>query len=124
MSKNTVKSYLKKMADGGFNTGQLLKQDDPLLEKSFHPSNPAYKTDKFQYLKSRLDYYEKELKRTGGTKLLLWQEYIENEFFLRLYWPRYRFFNNIQLLYFISFQKLKLVHRCTNYSKSFEILNN
>ncbi|MFC3354589.1 helix-turn-helix domain-containing protein [Sphingobacterium zeae] len=36
MSKNTVKSYLKKMADGGFNTEDLLKQEDPLLEKSFH----------------------------------------------------------------------------------------
>jgi len=35
MSKNTVKSYLKKMVDGGFNTEELLKQEDPLLEKSF-----------------------------------------------------------------------------------------
>lgn len=65
MSKNTVKSYLKKMADGEFNTAELLKQDDPVLEKSFHADNPAYKADKFEYLKSRLDYYEKELKRTG-----------------------------------------------------------
>lgn len=79
MSKNTVKSYLKKMADGGFNTEELLKQEDPLLEKSFHAGNPAYKADKFEYLKSRLDYYEKELKRTGVTKLLLWQEYIESD---------------------------------------------
>ncbi|MGH2622879.1 MAG: IS21 family transposase, partial [Sphingobacterium sp.] len=79
MSKNTVKSYLKKMADGGFNTGELLKQDDPLLERSFHSGNPAYKADKFEYLKSRLDYYEKELRRTGVTKLLLWREYIEND---------------------------------------------
>ncbi len=29
MSKNTVKSYLKKMADGGFNTEELLKQEIP-----------------------------------------------------------------------------------------------
>ncbi|MGJ1518635.1 helix-turn-helix domain-containing protein, partial [Sphingobacterium siyangense] len=79
MSKNTVKSYLKKMADGGFNTEELLKQEDPLLEKSFYAGNPAYKADKFEYLKSRLDYYEKELKRTGVTKLLLWQEYIESD---------------------------------------------
>ncbi|MGJ1316873.1 helix-turn-helix domain-containing protein, partial [Sphingobacterium multivorum] len=79
MSKNTVKSYLKKMADGGFNTEELLKQEDPLLEKSFYAGNPAYKADKFEYLKSRLDYYEKELKHTGVTKLLLWQEYIESD---------------------------------------------
>ncbi|MEN5436787.1 helix-turn-helix domain-containing protein, partial [Sphingobacterium faecium] len=79
MSKNTVRSYLKKMADGGFNTEELLKQEDPLLEKSFHSGNPAYKADKFEYLKSRLDYYEKELKRTGVTKQLLWQEYIESD---------------------------------------------
>lgn len=79
MSKNTVKSYLKKMKAGGLNTEELLKQDDPILEKSFHAGNPAFKTDKFEYLKSRLDYYEKELKRTGVTKLLLWQEYIEDQ---------------------------------------------
>jgi len=79
MSKNTVRSYLKKMADGGFNTEELLKQEDPLLEKSFHSGNPAYKADKFEYLKSRLDYYQKELKRTGVTKQLLWQEYMESD---------------------------------------------
>lgn len=79
MSKNTVRSYLKKMAEGGFNTEELLRQEDPLLERSFHAGNPAYKADKFEYLKSRLDYYEKELARTGVTKLLLWQEYIESD---------------------------------------------
>lgn len=36
MSKNTVRSYLKKMAEAGLNTEELLKQEDPLLEKSFH----------------------------------------------------------------------------------------
>jgi transposase-like protein len=41
MSKNTVLSYLKKMADGGFNTEELLKQEDTLLEKSFHSGTPV-----------------------------------------------------------------------------------
>ena len=79
ISKNTVRSYLKKMAEGGFNTEDLLQQEDPLLEKSFHSGSPAYKEDKFEYLKSRLDYYEKELKRTGVTKMVLWKEYIESD---------------------------------------------
>ena len=67
------------MAEGGFNTEDLLQQEDPLLEKSFHSGSPAYKEDKFEYLKSRLDYYEKELKRTGVTKMVLWKEYIESD---------------------------------------------
>ena len=48
ISKNTVRSYLKKMAEGGFNTEDLLQQEDPLLEKSFHSGSPAYKENKFE----------------------------------------------------------------------------
>src|SRR5690606_27240808 len=54
----------------------LLEQDDPVLETSLHAGNPAYKQDNFEHLKERLAYFEKELKRVGVTRKLLWEEYI------------------------------------------------
>ena len=43
----------------------------------FHPGNPAYKDDRFEDLKARLDYYLEELKIKGVNKRLLWEEYRE-----------------------------------------------
>lgn len=78
ISKNTVKSYLNKYKASKFNIDTLLSMDEPVLEAVFHPGNPAYKDKRFEDLKSNLDYYEKELKRTGVTKKLLWEEYRQN----------------------------------------------
>lgn len=78
MSKNTVKAYLKKIRDGALDINMLLKQEDPVVEKAFHAGNPAYKSENFEHLKTRLGYFEKELKRIGVTKKLLWDEYIES----------------------------------------------
>ena len=75
ISKNTVKSYLNKFKASKYNIETLLLMDDPMLEAVFHPGNPAYKDTRFEDIKSELDYYEKELKRTGVTKKLLWEEY-------------------------------------------------
>ena len=65
ISKNTVKAYLKKIKDGGLDTKVLLAQEDPVVETSFHAGNPAYKSDNFEYLRNKLPYYKKELKRIG-----------------------------------------------------------
>ena len=75
VSKNTVKSYLLKFKASKFNLGTLLDMDDMVLETIFHPGNPAYKDGRFEDLKLDLDYYEKELKRIGVNKKLLWEEY-------------------------------------------------
>jgi transposase len=75
ISKNTVKSYLYKYNSSKFNIDTLLSMEDPVLEAVFHPGNPAYKDTRFEDLKSNLDYCEKELKRIGVTKKLLWEEY-------------------------------------------------
>jgi transposase len=78
MSKNTVKSYLKKLTDltcGQLTTSDLLKLELPELEAKFHPGNPAYKDLRFDTLKDNLEAYVEELKRTGVNKKLLWEEY-------------------------------------------------
>lgn len=76
ISKNTVKSYLNKLANGGFSLSTLLELDDPVLEGKFHLGNPAYKDPRFEHLSTNLDYFASELKRPGVTKKLLWEEYI------------------------------------------------
>jgi len=53
----------------------LLGLDDPILEVRFHAGNPAYSDGRFEYFKSRLGYYESELKRKHVTRRILWQEY-------------------------------------------------
>lgn len=77
ISKNTVKSYLKKAGALSQSTAQLLKLEDPELEALFHAGSPAYKDERYQHLKDRLGYYALELQKTGVTRLLLWQEYKE-----------------------------------------------
>ena len=76
ISKNTVKAYLHKLGQVKMDINALLAMEDPVLEAKFHPGNPAYKDGRFDHLKGKLDYLIRELKRTGVTKQLLWDEYI------------------------------------------------
>ena len=76
ISKNTVKSYLAKLQSLNFKIDELLTLEDPVLESKFHAGNPAYKDkERYELLKTDLDYYKKELNRTGVTRKLLWEEY-------------------------------------------------
>ena len=75
MSKNTVKTYLKKVAALKTGIGELLQLDDPVLEAKFHAGTPSYKQDRYDKIKCDLDHYLKELKKTGVTRQLLWGEY-------------------------------------------------
>jgi transposase len=75
VSKNTVKSYLDKLANIQIDIPSLLEMEDPVLEAQFHSGNPAYKDERYEQFKQRVDYYIKELSRTGVNKQLLWEEY-------------------------------------------------
>lgn len=75
LSKNTVKRYLEKAEADALSIGELLKLDDPVLEGRFHAGNPAYKDPRYEDLKGRLSYLEKELEGVGVNKALLWEEY-------------------------------------------------
>jgi transposase len=84
ISKNTVKVYLEKLKSlttikegQGYTIEALFRMEHPVLEAKFHPGNPAYKDDRFEDLKARLDYYLEELKSKGVNKKLLWDEYRE-----------------------------------------------
>lgn len=76
ISKTTVKNYLARLKTLNYDLDQLLAMDEPVLEAKFHSGNPAYKDNKrYQYIKENLNYFAKELKRTGVTRMLLWEEY-------------------------------------------------
>jgi len=75
ISKNTVKSYLSKLSEKKTGIDELLSLADPELELKFHAGNPAYKDERFEHLKSLLDYFEKELDRVGVNRIVLWEEY-------------------------------------------------
>lgn len=76
LSKTTINAYLHKIASSGWNINELLSLEDFALECRFHAGNPAYSDNRFDYIKSRLEYYEKELNRGDYvTRRLLWEEY-------------------------------------------------
>lgn len=76
ISKTTVKSYLDKLKTLDCDASTLLDLDEPVLEAKFHAGNPAYKdNNRYDYIKENFDYFEKELKRPGVTRMLLWEEY-------------------------------------------------
>ena len=68
ISKNTVKDYLRKVEISRIDIDELLKLEDPVLEQRLLSGNPAYKDERYEYLKGKLDYYLKELKRVGVTR--------------------------------------------------------
>lgn len=76
ISKNTVKSYLAKLSQINWSVQELLLLDDPVLESRFHAGNPAYKDPRYDHMAGKLDYFAEQLKLTGVTRLLLWEEYI------------------------------------------------
>lgn len=78
-SKNTVKSYLSKIDVTGIDVEVLLLMDDFLLDTKLNAGNPSYKEEeRYAELKELFKHYQRELKRKGVTKYLLWQEYSES----------------------------------------------
>ena len=75
ISKNTVKSYLRRIKDSGVALPSLLALEDPELEAALLSGHPAYKDPRYEPLKNKLAYYNKELEQVGVTRLLLWEEY-------------------------------------------------
>ncbi|CAN5903821.1 IS21-like element ISFK1 family transposase [soil metagenome] len=79
ISKNTVKAYLARTAAMPESIPMLLALEDPVLEARYHAGNPAYKDDRFECLKSRFDYYTQQLKLVGVNRMLLWEEYRQQQ---------------------------------------------
>ncbi len=73
ISKNTVKDYIKKLEEKNLTPPELLEKETPELEGMFGVS--VYKEEKYLELEALFPYLEKELRRVGVTRQLLWHEY-------------------------------------------------
>jgi transposase len=76
MHKDTVNKYIRQFTELSLSVDELLRKDDPELERLFNAGRPAYADRRFDDLSSRLPYLQKELGRKHVTRYLLWEEYI------------------------------------------------
>lgn len=73
-SRNTVKKYIRLLEAKGISPPEALSMDDEVLEKLFI-GDPGENNDRYRTLEAFFPYMEKELKRTGVDRWLLWGEY-------------------------------------------------
>lgn len=83
ISRTTLRKYTIAFKASSFSYQQLLDMDDPTLAQIIYPAaqpanndNPSDDT-RLAVFNVKRDYFLKELKRTGVTKHVLWNEYIK-----------------------------------------------
>lgn len=81
ITRITIALYLGKFIQTGIELSELLKRSDEQLEQILGLIKPVVPEDtdprKFHF-NSLVEYFNKELSRTGVTRLLLWEEYIKD----------------------------------------------
>lgn len=76
LSRNTVRVYLERFNASSFSYEQLLKMDEAGFYAIAYASAKQLQPEpKKEHFSSRIDYFLVELKRTGVTRHLLWEEY-------------------------------------------------
>jgi transposase len=79
LSRNTVKKYINQFSKLKITLDELVNIEDKKLEELFISSQQIDLSPKLKLLYEFFPYVEKELNKTGVTKMLLWQEYKENQ---------------------------------------------
>lgn len=76
LSRNTVKQYAERLASCGYSLSAIQGLDDATLSAIVYTHSKQKQTDsRKQDFAGRVPYFKEELRRTGVTRLLLWQEY-------------------------------------------------
>jgi transposase len=76
LSRNTVKQYIDRMTGSLLSLEMLQKMNDSDLSNLVYPSLDKHAEDQRRAdFSKRTDYFVSELKRTGVTRQLLWEEY-------------------------------------------------
>lgn len=73
--RNTVNKYVQLLQVSGFDDQELLELEDSSLRDLF-PSYDTIDTNRYEKLSKNFSFYASELKKTGCTKLRLWEDYI------------------------------------------------
>lgn len=79
ITRKTIALYLGKFLQTGVDFSELLKRSDQQLEEILGLIKPLVPEDadpRKVHFNSLVEYFNKELSRTGVTRLLLWEEYI------------------------------------------------
>jgi len=77
LSRNTVKKYLRQLFRLGLDIEELNQLSDLELEKLFVEEPIVTPSTRLESLYKFFPYMEKELKKTGVTRQVIWHEYIE-----------------------------------------------
>ena len=75
ISKNTVRKYLRQAASFNIELGELLKKSDEALSVLFDPPEESPVQARYNHFLQQVNYFERELQKTGVSRWLLWQEY-------------------------------------------------
>jgi len=82
VSRNTIRDYRTRCALSGLTYEELLALGDAEVSMVLRDSLAPKSSDcdnRYGYLESRFEYFETELKKTGVTRLLLWEEYLKDQ---------------------------------------------
>ena len=75
ISRNTVRKYLRLAASCGIGLEELLDKSDEELCVLFDPPGEVSVKSRYDDFMERVEYFEKELTKTGVSRWLLWSEY-------------------------------------------------
>lgn len=75
MSRDKANEYVRRAEADPLGIDGLLKFDDPVLEKRFHPGNPAYSDDRMKTFLELLPDFVEQLSHKHVTRQLVWEEY-------------------------------------------------
>ena len=81
VSRNTIRDYRTRCDLTGLSYTELLALSDAEISAVLRNSLPPKSSDddkRYRYIQSRFEYFEAELKKTGVTRRLLWEEYIRD----------------------------------------------
>lgn len=78
INKETVNTKFAFIKRNGLSLDELLRLDDPELEKVFHGGHSAFTDPRHEDFLSRLDYFREQLKDPHVTRYILWEEYIRD----------------------------------------------
>jgi transposase len=74
ISRPVIKQYLVQIEKSGLKYDEIKEMDDESFHEILSGDNPC-KSERYQILSDKFPYFVKELKRTGVTLQLLWEEY-------------------------------------------------
>ena len=77
INKETVNGYMQTVNANGWQIDELLKIEDPELERMFHAGSPAYTDNRMEEFLRLLPYFREQLtdRKLHVTRQLLWEEY-------------------------------------------------